>query len=46
MFKTLYNLLISNKNQLLWLNTHGRGVNNLHARIDISSKYVTYEPYK
>lgn len=38
--------LQKNKNKLLWLSTHGKGVGWLHIRIDNSPKYQSYLPYK
>ena len=45
-FAQYFTELKKNKNKLLWLSTHGKGVAWLHFRIDDSPKYISYIPYK
>ena len=45
-FAELLTQLKKNKNNFLWLSTHGKGVAWLHVRIDDNPKYISYQPYK
>jgi hypothetical protein len=45
-FGELLTQLKKNKNNFLWLSTHGKGVAWLHIRIDDNPKYISYQPYK
>lgn len=46
MFIVYHNQLVSNPHKNFWLSTHGKGVAWLHIRIDPTSKYTSWNPYK